>query len=333
MMADYKNILLIKPSSLGDVVHTLPVLNLLRRRFPAARISWLLSRACAGLLDGHPQLDEILLFERKKLGKWWKNPSALWELDQNLRSRDFDLVVDLQGLFRSGWMAFRTGAKTRIGFASARELAWLFYTDKVRLQTLEQHAVDRYLAVADALGCGKTPVEFHFHTTREDEEAVDRLMPGGHDYAVLMPGANWETKRWPAANYAVLSRELEKLGLRTVVAGGADVVAAAGLIGPTVDASDKTTLRQLVALLSRARVVIANDSGPMHIAAALGVPLVVLFGPTNPVRTGPYGRLDCVVRHEVDCWPCYSRKCSHISCLNHLPVEQTLLAVRKALAK
>lgn len=334
-MADYSNILLIKPSSLGDVVHTLPVLNLLRKRFPQAKITWLLSRACAGLLEGHPQLDEILLFDRKKLGLWWKNPLALWEFDRELRSKKFDLVVDLQGLFRSGWMAFRTGAKTRIGFASARELAWLFYTDRVQLETLEQHAVDRYIAVADALGCGKIPVQFNFHTTPEDDAAVNDLLAplNGAKFAVLMPGANWETKRWPVEYFITLARELEKWGLKTVVSGGADVESAAKTIQPSLNVANKTSLKQLVVLLSKARLVVANDSGPMHIAAALGAPLITLFGPTNPIRTGPYGRPECVVRHPVDCWPCYSRKCSHLSCLRKLAPDQVLQSAKKALEK
>jgi heptosyltransferase I len=332
-MDDFQNILLIKPSSLGDVVHTLPVLNLLRIQFPNAKITWLLSRACAGLLDGHPKLDEILLFERKKLGMWWKNPGALWDLDRDLRRRKFDLVIDLQGLFRSGWMSMRTGAKKRVGFANAREGAWLFYTHKVNLPTPEMHAVDRYLAVAQSLGCGITPVEFPFHSTTQDLSAVDQLLAplNTPNFAVLLPGANWETKRWPAEYFASLARELEKWSLKTVVCGGADVEKAAHLIHPTLNLTNKTTLRQLVVLLSRARLVIANDSGPMHIASALGVPLLAIFGPTNPVRTGPYGRLDCVVRHEIDCWPCYGKKCSHLSCLNHLTVQNVLAAAKKTM--
>jgi len=142
--------------------------------------------------------------------------------------------------------------------------------------------------------------------------------------AVLLPGTNWVTKRWPAESFAALRQPLrDRFELETVVAGGAYEKTVAPLIGG-IDVTGQTTLRQLVALLERAELVIANDSGPMHIATALGRPLVTMFGPTNPIRTGPYGRLDSVVRVDIPCSPCYSKKCSHISCLNWLSVDAVL---------
>ncbi len=330
---DPERILLIKPSSLGDVVHALPVLNLLRRRFPGAKISWMLAAACAGLLEGHPQLDEIVLFDRKRLGTAWKSPAALrelWDFDQRLRAREFDLVIDLQGLFRSGWLAWRTGSPLRVGLANAREAAWLFYNRRVPIATLEQHAVDRYLAVAEAAGCGREPVEFPFHVTEEDRAHVDALIPPAEKFAVLLPATNWATKRWPVERFAAIAGEIEKrFGLKSVVAGAADAAALAPRIGAHFDVTGKTKLRQLVALLQRASLVIANDSGPMHIAAALGRPLVCVFGPTNPVRTGPYGRNDSVVRVTIPCAPCYSRTCSHRSCLEWLEIEPVLRVAEK----
>jgi heptosyltransferase-1 len=314
-------ILIIKPSAIGDVVHTLPILNLLRRRWPAAKISWLLTPTCAGLLDGHPQLDEVILFERHRYGEAWRNPAiakALWRFSRNLRQHQFDLVIDLQGLLRSGWLAWKTAAPVRIGFASARELGWIFYTHRVPIDTAEQHAVKRYLAIAAALGCETEPIEFHFATTDADRARVDTLLPSTRNFAVLLPGTNWQTKRWPLEHFATCAAQLRSQhGLDIVIAGGPGDIS----LGSKIDGLNlcgKTNLRELVALLERATIGIANDSGPMHIASALGKPLVTPFGPTNPIRTGPFNRMDTVIRLDMPCSPCYSRTCSHQSCLQWL---------------
>jgi lipopolysaccharide heptosyltransferase I len=328
-----RRILLIKPSAIGDVVHALPVLNLLRRKWPDAHIAWLLTPACADLLDGHPLLSEVILFERRRFGRGWREPAAaagLVSFMKRLRRGEFDLVIDLQGLFRSGWMAWQTRAPVRIGFSNARELAPIFYTHRVDVGTTEQHAIDRYLKVTAALGCGDSPVEFPFHVTDEDRRHVESLVPADQPYAVLIPGTNWLTKRWPADRFAMLVKPLrDRFGLATVTAGSPDEVELASQISGAINVAGKTTLRQLVALLQRASLVVANDSGPMHIAAALGRPLVTPFGPTNPVRTGPYRRDDAVLRLDLPCSPCYSRTCTHQSCLQWLDVESVLTLAEK----
>jgi lipopolysaccharide heptosyltransferase I len=334
LQLDPKRILIIKPSAIGDVVHTLPILNLVKRRWPAAKVSWLVTPACAGLLEGHPLLHDLILFDRKRLGGWWRSPSLAKELravTTTLRDRSFDLVLDLQGLFRSGWLSKKTAAPVRVGFANARELAWLFYTHRVPIDTMEQHAISRYLKLAKFIGCGDAPVEFPFATTDADRRFVASLLPpDAPPFAVLLPGTNWETKRWPVEKFAALVAPFkERFGLSCVVAGGADAAAMASRLPGTIDLTGKTTLKQLTALLERAELVIANDSGPMHIAAALGRPLVTPFGPTNPVRTGPYGRLSSVVRLDIECSPCYSRTCSHQSCLRRLDVGPVIELARR----
>jgi heptosyltransferase-1 len=329
------SILIIKPSAIGDVVHALPVLNLIRRRWPGARISWLVTPACAGLLEGHPQLDEVILFERRRFGAAWRSPKAakaLWSFSRSLRHHQFDLVVDLQGLFRSGWIAWKTRAPYRVGPSNAREFGWAFYTHRVPV-SWDWHAVERNLAVAEALGCGKGPVEFEFPTNDEDRAAVAAMVPEGKRFAVMLPGTNWVTKRWPVEHYAECVEPLRsRYGLETVIAGGPGEAALASRI-EGLNLCGKTTLRQLVALLERAELVIANDSGPMHIAAALGRPLVTPFGPTNPARTGPYGRGDSAIRLELPCSPCYSRRCSHRSCLKWIGAEAVLTVAAEQMGK
>ena len=186
------------------------------------------------------------------------------------------------------------------GFANARELAHLFYTHRVPIESDEQHAVERYLAVTDALGCGRGPIEFNFVTSEEDRNHVETLVKNIGKFAVLLPGTNWVTKRWPAEKFSELVKPLrERFGFSCVIAGGNDVAEIAAKITADVNAVGKTNLGELVALMERAELVIANDSGPMHIAAALNRPLVTVFGPTNPIRTGPFGRLDSVVRSSI----------------------------------
>jgi lipopolysaccharide heptosyltransferase I len=330
-----RRILIIKPSALGDIVHALPILNLLRTRWPRAHIAWLVTPAFAGLLEGHPQLDEIIPFERRRFGTGWRHPGAalgFFSFVRMLRRKQFDLVVDLQGLFRSGWLAWATGSPARVGFADAREFGWIFYSQRVPVQTWDQHALGRYLNIAEALGCGRQPVVFQFPPI----QPLPRPIP--QPYAVLLPGTNWETKRWPIEYFAQLVGPLrERFGLRTAMAGAGDAVALAArvkeLIGSEelLDMTGKTSLGQLVSLLAGASVVVANDSGPMHIAAALGRPLVTMFGPTNPIRTGPYERLDTVVRLDIVCSPCYSRRCSHQSCLKWLNASAVLDAIAEQL--
>jgi len=327
-------ILLIKPSAIGDVVHALPILNLLRKRWPGAHISWLVTPGCAGLLEGHPQLDEVILFERHRYARLWRDPESLMELlglTRELRHRKFDLVVDLQGLFRSGWLTYQTRAPIRIGFSNAREFAWLGYNHKVPVETMEQHAIERYLAVTDLLGCGGD-VEFVFATSDEDRAFAMNLTRDIERYALLFPGTNWPTKRWPVAHFAALVEPLAKqFGLRTIVGGSPGEAQLASQIRGAVNLAGRTNLRQLTALIERADLVISNDSGPMHIAAALGKPLVALFGPTNPIRTGPYKREDSVVRLDIPCSPCYTRRCVHQSCLRWLSIEAVLQTVGKML--
>jgi len=332
-----QRILVIKPSAIGDIVHALPVLNLLRRKWPAAHISWLVSSACASLLEGHPQIDELIRFERRRFGKGWRKPSAalgLFNFTRNLREKKFDLVIDLQGLFRSGWLAWKTRAPIRVGPREARELGWMFYTHHVATGFPEGHAVDRYLKIADALGLGRQPVEFVFATTDSDRQSAADLIEPTKRFAVLLPGANWKSKRWPVEHFAALVEPLrQRFGLESAVVGAAGDKELAAQVPGSIDLTGRTNLRQLVALMERAEIVIGNDTGPLHIAAALRRPMVSIYGPTNPDYTGPYGRLDTVLRNPISCSPCLSSRCKyfHHRCLKDLGPQNVLRAAETQL--
>jgi lipopolysaccharide heptosyltransferase I len=337
LTVDPQRILMIKPSSLGDIVHALPALNLLRMRYPSSEIHWLVSSAFSGLLDRHPQLNGLFQFDRrrseKSLSATKDRAVELRSLSSQLRDAGFDLVLDMQGLFRSGWFASRTRAPIRVGFAAARECAGLFYTHRVPLRPEEQHAVGRNLALLRYLGIATDEISFHFAIDDADRSSVREMLAADQPYAVLLPGANWDTKRWPVEKFAQLVRPLrERFGLATVVAGASDAAELARQIDGSRNLAGRTTLPQLCALIEASALVIANDTGPMHIAAAMNKPLVTMFGPTNPHRTGPYARSSSVVRLEIACSPCYARNCSHRTCLESLDGAHVLARVESQLA-
>jgi lipopolysaccharide heptosyltransferase I len=323
-----QRVLIIKPSSIGDIVHAMPALARLRKHWPGAKLSWLVTPACAGLVKNHPMIDEVILFRRNRLGEIWFNPRAAAEMVGfilDLRKRQFDLVIDFQGLFRSGFIAMACGARQRVGFANAREGARFCYTHHVDCSWERDHAVERYLKITMALGCAGDSIEFPLAVGDIERKYISGLIPAGVRYAVLLPGTAWPTKRWPVEKFAALVEPLRrKFGLETVVAGTTSDASLTRQIPATFDLTGKTDLPQTVALLERAELVIANDTGPMHVAAALNRPLVTPYGPTNPIRTGPFGRMDSVIRVDVPCSPCYSRSCDHQSCLRWLEIDAVL---------
>jgi lipopolysaccharide heptosyltransferase I len=354
-----ERILILKPTALGDVATTLPLLCDLRRAYPDAQIDWLIHPAYAPLIEGHDALREAIRFDRKQLAAWWYRLSAfrlLVALLRKLRRARYDLVVDAQGLFRSGFLTRITGAKTRVGFANARELATLAYTRKVRLPDGGRGmvAVDRMRALAGALGIDVSgAAEFRMPVARaagaivagtEEDERL-RTLVAATDFVAVIPGARWNTKRWPIDRYTELVRHLLTEGHSVVLLGSpdeqplADTIEAALEDHPPTDASatlvnlaGKTTLAEMIGVLARTALVIGNDSGPLHIAIALGRKTLSIYGPTDPNFVGPYGQLEHVLRHAVPCHPCRRKECDHHSCMNGVPVELAWEKARGRLA-
>lgn len=339
-MAEYRRILLIKPSSLGDIVHALPTLAALRQRYPQARIAWLVKRQWAGLLERAEGLDRV----------WPVGPGAAGWLSEipRLRAERFELAVDLQGLFRSAFMARLAGCPVRMGFSNGREGSPLLYSHRVDVPTKEMHAVDRYLLMADALGAPRpsTP-QFPLKMTTADREQVADLLGragvrAGSPWIAMNVSARWPTKRWPPESFAAVADRLHEEGVGpAVLVGGPDdraeaqAVKALAKTRSILDVTGLTPLGLLPALLQAASVLVTNDSGPMHVAAAVGTPVVALFGPTSPVRTGPYGAQHCVLTNPVPCSPCFSRNCRHAvdrECLTGIAPRQVVEAVRSRLA-
>jgi heptosyltransferase-1 len=337
--AEYRRILILKPSSLGDIVHALPALAALRDRFPRAHIAWLVKRQWSGLLKRVEGLDAIWPVERG-LGGWLS-------VIPRLRAEGFDLAVDLQGLFRSGAMSWLVGCRTRIGFVDGREGSSLFYTHQVPVRIRDMHAVDRYLRVAAALGAkADRGPEFRFRFPPEDRDEVRKLLnrhglPAGAAWIAVSVSARWTTKRWPRESYAAVADQVHREGLGPVVLiGGPDERGDAQYVrslmqSAPIDLTGETTPELLPALLRSASLLLTNDSGPMHIAAAVGTPVVALFGPTSPILTGPYGLNHRALTSAVPCSPCFSRHCCNpvqLECLHSLTPEHVIEVVRRQLS-
>ena len=326
-----RRIVLIKPSALGDIIHSLPVLTALRQRYPEAYIAWVVNRAYAELLRGHPDLDAVLPFDRagstggvmatfRKCGRFWRA----------LRQQRFDLVIDLQGLFRSGLMAVAAGAARRVGLSSAREGARLFYTDVLPVADFNAiHAVDRYWLVAKAFGVGHLPKSFRVplpEVARRWAAAVLRDYP--RPWMALGVGSRWLTKRWPPQHFALLARRAQEyVGGTVIFVGGRDETplaraTAEDLTGAVCDLTGRTTLPQLAALLTTVDVMVANDTGPLHLAAALGRPVVAPYTCTKVLLNGPYGAEAGAVETRVWCQGSYLKRCPRLECMTELTPDR-----------
>jgi len=364
--------LLIKPSALGDVVHTLPVLVKLRARYPRARIDWLITPENAEVVRYHPALSNVVLFARRdfsKRGRRWRAFVSFFDLLKQIRSAKYELIIDMHGQVRSAFFALISGARVRIGFdrpvkrgltvsaehdlknipshgwRGAREGSWIAYTHRIPIPTLDVHAIDRYLWIAPLLGLDDNPPDLTIHLSPQATNKVNRLLaehgvPASKPLVVLVPGTIWETKHWTIEGFAGVARQFLQDGFAVALAGTMrdqqrcrQIAAAAP---GTCDLSGKTTPADLAALIRRAEVAVTNDSGSMHVAASLGKPMVSVFGPTNPVHIGPYERPESVVRVDLPCSPCNYRRLSQCpfdhACMKQVTSAMVVERVRKILS-
>jgi heptosyltransferase-1 len=343
-LRDYpaRRIALLKPSALGDIIHSLPVLTALRQRFPRAHITWVVNRGYEPLLRGHPDLDATLAFDRgrRRLGL---ADTALYyaRFLRQLRRRKFDLVVDLQGLLRSGLMARASGAPRRVGLSTARDGATWFYTDVAPVADFNAiHAVDRYWLVAEALGAGSGPKVFRVPLAEGDRSwARERLAGCPRPWVVLGVGSRWITKRWLPEHFAALAQQAHSyFGGSFIFVGSPDEkplaeATARRLRGPKQDLSGKTTLPQLAALLDLADVMIANDTGPLHLAAALGRPVVSPYTCTSILLNGPYNAGVGAVESKIWCQGSYIKRCPRLECMAELTPDRLWPALKGILVQ
>jgi ADP-heptose:LPS heptosyltransferase len=434
------NILIVKLSAIGDVIHTLPALAALRRCYPDADITWVVEEAAADLLTGHPDLDRVLVSRRKA---WMRDirrgrvAAPLREMRaffRELRSRSYDLVIDFHGLFKSAVIVLLSGGRRKLGYKSMQEGSRLFYNEKIP-EAMEKHAVDRYLdfirylagngvepsrlaaapefkiaaigeglrqwtvlqdetfaqlenRISDArIGDFSGPLapaaqrpqrrlferEARVSSLQRSEEVQGRKMSsarrdsdfqspqnehsgvidsaesrgdgtesgGGRKpegrFVAVSPVAFWETKLWEDHKFSELGERIyRELGIAVILTGGEAgslEKIKARMKTAAVNLGGRTTLRELASLYRDASLVITTDSGPMHLAAAVGTPVVALFGPTDPARTGPYGRGHRIIRRGISCSPCFRKQCEAPRCMTEISVEDVFAAVKDVLGK
>ena len=327
--------LLVRLGSLGDVIHALPAASALRDAFPDARIDWLIEPKWRRLLEGNPDLTEIVSLEKK-------SAAGLIVTVSKLRAAHYTCAIDFQGLYKSALPTFVSGAPRRIGFPStyAREgFASFFYTD--RINPRGAHKVDHNLALVEAAGAGVRTSRPRFPLTLhpEDEKQVTQELARHNiaDFYVLNPGGGWRSKCWPPERYGELHHRLAvQHGWRAIISFGPgeerlaqELVSAAGTPAP---AAVPFGLGPLMALLRRAKFVISADTGPLHLASALGAPVLGLYGPTDPARNGPYGGRNIVIRNPGKSETTYRRGASYSSPMLSITVDQVADAVARLLA-
>ena len=335
-----QSILIIKLGSIGDVVHTLPMLHALRKSFPKAHISWVVEPKSRDILVGHPDLNELITFERTSSTR--RTIAAFLRLAGKLRKSRYDFVLELQGNLRGGLLAWLTGSPSRLGFEAGssrvERLSTFFTNVKVKEGSNTSHILERNLNFARKLGAGAEKVSFSIAVGRDETEYIDSFLKregiAGRRIVVLHPGATWDTKRWPWERYARLAEEIQ---------GGFPEAAVVLTAGPgerhlteeirrmshsNLILSPPTTLGQLIALLMRCRVLVSSDTGPLHIAAALGKRVIGLYGPVDSLRNGPYGEGNFVIKKDLSCLPCWRKRCPSLACMKGIKVSEVMEKVK-----
>jgi lipopolysaccharide heptosyltransferase I len=325
-----QRVLIVLLGAIGDVTRALPLLDRLRHGYPRAHLAWAVEPAAAPLLHNHPALDQVLLFDRPR------GVPAFLPFLRAVRAQRADLTLDLQRHLKSGIITRASGAPVRLGFhrQNAREGNWLFSTHHLAPMAHFSSKLQQFLAFADWLELEPVPVSFGLRVTSDEERRVDTLLqdvPG--PFVAAFVGSSCESRLWFPDRTAAVADALAAQGLHTVLVGGptdsefAAAVAAAARV-PVVNLAGRTTLRDLIGIFTRARAAFGPDSGPMHIAAAAGTPVVSLWGATSAARSAPWGSEDGVVIGEAPCSPCYLKRCPiGRVCMEHIGVEAVLRGI------
>jgi len=344
-------ILIVKMSSIGDVVHTLPAVATLRNHYPNAYLAWVVEEKSYNILVGNPLINELILFERKKIIRAFKSGhikegwKAIQDLKARLRAGNFELSIDLQGLARSAFIVYLANARKKLGCPGMRELSYLISKPPSNSETrnlMSTHAVDRLLQVIKSLDNHIVPVvEFPIALNNSATQfATDFLQQNNIADSDILIGINLGAsnllKLWQKENFVELINRLQdEFKYRVILFGGkADIPFSDTIISSTktepANAVGKTELRQLAAIAKRCAVFVSGDSGPIHIATAVGTPVVALFGPSDPNKTGPYTEKKVVIWKKPECSPCsYFGQCDFDKiCMEQITVNEVLNAIK-----
>ncbi|MEN6568260.1 MAG: glycosyltransferase family 9 protein [Veillonellales bacterium] len=340
-----KAILIIRLSSIGDVLHCTPVVRSLKMAWPECRITWLVGEIAAELLTDNPYIDEIMVWSRERFDNYLKKLEfakafALWgDLKKALAARRFDVALDIHGLFLTGMIARLVQTDRRIGMSRAREFNSLFMTETA--EPLGRHIIDRYLGVLAPLGITTVDRKMILNVPEKEQHFAETFLRNagispGERFVVFVPGTTWITKNWPAEFFARTGQIIGKnfkivlCGGKAEVAMGDHIQKKAGL--SIVNAIDRTGLLEMAGIIQQAAAVVTGDTGPLYIAAALGVPTVAIFGPTDPGIYAPPGQTEGVLVSKGECSFCHKTKCPRgaASCMSKVKPEAVAEAVYQA---
>ena len=335
---DYKNILIIKMSALGDVMHALPCAAALRELYPSARITWIVHPQFGTFVPEQPIVDEVIYFDKKAFSKMSvaNKLKEFFRMRNLLRSKKFDLVLDLQGLFKSAVVAWMTGCNNCYGYNDMRECSSLI-SKPIHGKNDKGHIVQQYLDVIRYFGSNVEEPVFPMPALISEKAAMKDVLhkkfanKNLNDIVALVPGAGWVTKEWPVSCFIKLANCLIEQNKVVVLVGGpAELdkgieIEKALPEDKVLNLVGKTNLRELAALMDSVGLCIGGDTGPVHIAAAMGCKIVALFGASSGHRAGPYGKKVTIISTTEKCAPCFKRKCPlNKNCMEKISVAEVL---------
>jgi heptosyltransferase-1 len=334
MIEPNSRVLIIRMSAIGDVIETLPAVHALRKRYPEAYLVWVLERGPYSLLKGHPDLDGIVLFPKQEIKAAIKDEGLfsalkrLREFGDTIRRYNADISLDMQNLFKSGLVGLLSGAKQRIGFRSFREGSYFFLTDRLKPPKRPRHFVDWQLDYVRRLGADPDEVEFVLPDYSKEERRVEEYLQENRidgDFFCLAPGTSWPSKCWTAEGMAQLADGLSEYGRVIIVGSESDQQISSAVMSLMQKSFDNAVgwfnLRELAVLLKKATLFFSGDTGPMHLAVAMGTPVITWLGPTSRELTGPYQKEALTISAGLPCQPCYKRRCKHNRCMKGLTFE------------
>lgn len=335
------NILIVKLSAIGDVIHALPVAYVLKKKYPDAHITWVVEPTAYELVKHNPCVDEVIIFHKKAFKSWTGFKENYRPFANLLRQRKYDISIDLQGLFKSAAVVFTAKAKKKIGYVDMREGSNLI-SKRIVGNHKNGHIVDRYLDTVKYLGCNTEDVVFPLVNTQEEIDFVDDLLIKenilNQKFIIFAVGTNWINKCWSVENFAKLSDLLAEYKLKVVLIGfGKDDEQKSQAIiklareNNIINFVGKTSLMQTARLIKLSKAVVGGDTGNLHLAAALNISAIMLMGPTDPNRNGPYRQSENVILAGHECDGCWKRTCvKNIDCLASIKPNQVIEKLRQS---
>ena len=333
MTKNLKNIMVVKLSAIGDVIHALPVSYAIKETFPNAKLTWVVEPPAYEILKMNPYIDKIILFHKKEFKTFMGFVKKFFPFKREIQEEPYDAVLDLQGLFKSAAIAYFAQSDVKLGICNMRE-----FSNRVSRPVIGKHAqghiVERYLDTARAIDCKVEKVLFPLEIPKEEEEQAKTTMERAGmrenvPYVVFAVGANWPNKRWLVDNFALLSDWLYNMKVMPVIVGNGvvdeqrahDIEAMIEI--PPINLVNKTNWAQLAYVIKNARLVVGGDTGVVHLAAALETRTIMLMGPTDANRNGPYGQTENAIEVDRPCKACWKRVCPlNVDCLEKITVRQ-----------